>query len=137
MSRCLFSLLHHRILFCLDCFSAIVRRRPCELNNVCALTTTTITESRAKVWCGKMHSRQINPLEVKTNMHFMCGSRNFCQGAVQTQLTTFLLLFFCPQLILQRGSNGLFQKKTIMSQGVRKGPTYSRGSRISYSYGNL
>ena len=89
MSRCLFSLLHHRMLFCLDSFSAKVRKPPCELNNVCALTTTT--ESRAKVWCGKMHSSQINPLEVKTNMHFMCGSRNFCQGAVQNQLTTFFV----------------------------------------------
>ena len=51
------------------------------------------------------------------------GSRPDCQ---KTALTTF---FSSPQLILQfyRGCPMVISKKTIIFQGFRGGPTFSRG----------
>ena len=42
------------------------------------------------------------------------------------------LMFFSVQLILQftKGSNGFITEKTILFQGSRGGPTFSKGSKI-------
>ena len=40
-----------------------------------------------------------------------------------------MLFLFSPQLILQK-SNGLFQKKTIIFQGSRRGPKFYSGFKF-------
>ena len=69
----------------------------------------------------------------------MRGPRDFRQwggvggvgGGVQAQLlgNSFDNVFFSPQLILQfyRGCPMVIPKKTIIFQGFRRGPTFSRG----------
>ena len=71
----------------------------------------------------------------------MRGSRNFCQRGgggwgggpgltARKQSGLRFLLFFSPQPFLQftEGSNGFIAEKTILSQGSREDPTFSRGS---------
>ena len=64
----------------------------------------------------------------------MRGSRNFFQGggglqARQPENSLDKVVFFCPQLILQftEGIQGFITEKTILYQGSRGGPTFSRG----------
>ena len=66
----------------------------------------------------------------------MRGSRIFSRGSrpnVQKTVSTtfFFCLLFCPQLSLQRGSNGFITEKTILFKGSRGGPTFSRGVQLS------
>ena len=46
----------------------------------------------------------------------------------------FFFFFFSPQLILQK-SNGQFSKKSIIFQGSRGGPTFSRGGGPTFYRG--
>ena len=54
----------------------------------------------------------------------------------KASLSGLVCLFFSPQLILQftegggGGSNGFMTEKTILFQGSRGGPTFSRGSNF-------
>ena len=61
----------------------------------------------------------------------MCGSRNFFQegGVGPTTRKQSGQRFLLPNLFysLQRGSNGFITEKTILFQGSRGGPTFSRG----------
>ena len=62
-------------------------------------------------------------------------SRIFCQGGSRpdSQKTAWTTVFFWGFLVLnllyslQRGSNGFISEKTILFQGSRGGPTFSRG----------
>ena len=67
------------------------------------------------------------------------GSRNFCQGGPGPtarrhtgQGGLFFGFFFSPQLILQftEGVQWFIAEKTILSQGSRGGPTFSRGGPL-------
>ena len=60
----------------------------------------------------------------------MRGSRNFCQGVPgPTARKQPEQSFFLIQLILQftEGANSFITEKTILFQGSRGGPTFSRG----------
>ena len=60
-----------------------------------------------------------------------CGSRFFSgvRGRSDGQKTVWIAFFLSPQLIysLQRGSNGIITVNTILFQGFKGGPTFSRG----------
>ena len=62
----------------------------------------------------------------------MPGSRNFRQGGPgqsdkKSSDVIFFLFFFSPQLILQKSNGWIISSKTIIFQGSRGGPTFSRG----------
>ena len=65
----------------------------------------------------------------------MRGSRYFARGGVQANLpenssdNVYLFISFSPQLILQFyiGCPMVISKKTVIVQGFRGGPTFSRG----------
>ena len=64
----------------------------------------------------------------------MCRSRIICQGrsrpdSQKTVWTTFFFVFLVLNLFysLQRGSKCFITEKTILFQGSRGGPTFSRG----------
>ena len=61
--------------------------------------------------------------------NIMRGSRNYVRGwGPGPRLGNSLdNVSFSPHIILQRGSNGIIVEKTILSQGSRGGPTFSRG----------
>ena len=66
----------------------------------------------------------------------MRGSRIFTRGSrpdvQKTVSTTFFFFCFVLNLFysLQRGSNGFITEKTILFQGSRGGPTFSRGVQL-------
>ena len=71
----------------------------------------------------------------------MCGSRNFCQGGgggrgggrpdcQKTALITFLCLVLNLFYSFTVVYKWFISKRTIILQGFREGPTFSRGSNI-------
>ena len=74
----------------------------------------------------------IYTLPIQYILYCMRGSRNVRQGgSIQVSLTKkalttfFFFFFFSPQLISE--VKWSFSKKTIIFQGCRGGPTFSRG----------
>ena len=57
---------------------------------------------------------------------FVSGWGDPGQSDKKAMATFFFSFFFSPQLILQK-SNGQISKKSIIFQGSRGGPTFSRG----------
>ena len=64
----------------------------------------------------------------------------FVRGGVQVSLTKKTLarfFFFSPQLILQQSNKWSISKKSIIFQGSRGGPTFSRGGGPTFSKGGV
>ena len=63
---------------------------------------------------------------------FFSGGGGSRPDGQETVWTTFFFFFLVLSLFrsLQRGSNGFFTEKTILYQGSRGGPTFSRGVQL-------
>ena len=88
---------------------------------------------RANWHCKKFYTLYIQRDTMRGSKIFFRGGRGGQARRRENSLDNlFFFLFLSPQLSLQftEGSNGFIIKKTILFQGSRGGPTFSRGRGV-------